>query len=66
MLDGARKRSGKEAKGDVAFVTADVMALPFEDASFDGAIMAFRCETSSTSSARCEKLDACSSPVPAS
>jgi len=41
MLDGARKRAPKEAKGDVAFVTADVMALPFENASFDGAIMGF-------------------------
>jgi demethylmenaquinone methyltransferase/2-methoxy-6-polyprenyl-1,4-benzoquinol methylase len=45
MLDGARKRAPKEspknARGDVAFVTADVMALPFEDHSFDGAIMGF-------------------------
>jgi demethylmenaquinone methyltransferase/2-methoxy-6-polyprenyl-1,4-benzoquinol methylase len=45
MLDGARKRAPKEspkdAPGDVAFVTADVMALPFEDHSFDGAIMGF-------------------------
>jgi demethylmenaquinone methyltransferase/2-methoxy-6-polyprenyl-1,4-benzoquinol methylase len=41
MLDGARKRAPREAKGDIAFVTADVMALPFEDASFDGAIMGF-------------------------
>ena len=41
MLDGARKRSPKEARGDVSFVTADVMDMPFEDAVFDGAIMGF-------------------------
>jgi demethylmenaquinone methyltransferase/2-methoxy-6-polyprenyl-1,4-benzoquinol methylase len=41
MLDGARKRTRREAKGDVTFVTADVMALPFGDAEFDGAIMGF-------------------------
>jgi len=41
MLDGARKRALKEAKGAVSFAAADVMALPFEDRSFDGAIMGF-------------------------
>ena len=42
MLDGARKRAPKEARGgDVRFQTADVMALPFGEKSFDGAIMGF-------------------------
>jgi len=41
MLDGARRRAPKEAKGDVRFDVGDVMALPFEDRSFDGAIMGF-------------------------
>jgi demethylmenaquinone methyltransferase/2-methoxy-6-polyprenyl-1,4-benzoquinol methylase len=42
MLDGANARAKKEAAGaDVRFVEGDVMALPFETASFDGAIMGF-------------------------
>ena len=41
MLDGARRRSPKEARGEIRFDVADVMALPFEDAAFDGAIMGF-------------------------
>ncbi len=42
MLDGARKRTAHDAPGGrVSFATADAMALPFEDASFDGAIMGF-------------------------
>ena len=41
MLDGARARAPKEARGDAAFVEGDVMALPFADASFDGATMGF-------------------------
>lgn len=47
MLEGARKRAPREAKatgkkgGSVKFVQGDVLALPFEGASFDGAIMGF-------------------------
>ncbi len=41
MLQGARSRSPREARGSVRFEEADVMALPFGDATFDGAIMGF-------------------------
>ena len=41
MLDGARVRAPKEARGDASFVEGDVMALPFPDNSFDGATMGF-------------------------
>src|SRR5690348_2051498 len=41
MLEKARLRAANEAHGDAAFVEADVMALPFEDRSFDGATMGF-------------------------
>jgi len=41
MLDGARARARKQARGEAEFVEGDVMALPFEDESFDGAIMGF-------------------------
>jgi demethylmenaquinone methyltransferase/2-methoxy-6-polyprenyl-1,4-benzoquinol methylase len=47
MLEKARLRAAKELGGGSAaptqatFVEADVMELPFEDASFDGATMGF-------------------------
>jgi demethylmenaquinone methyltransferase/2-methoxy-6-polyprenyl-1,4-benzoquinol methylase len=42
MLAGARRRAPREAgAADVRFVEGDVMALPFDDASFDGATMGF-------------------------
>jgi len=42
MLDGARRRAPREAAGrSLEFRTADVMALPFADGSFEGAIMGF-------------------------
>jgi demethylmenaquinone methyltransferase/2-methoxy-6-polyprenyl-1,4-benzoquinol methylase len=42
MLDGARARAPKEAGGaDVSFSEGDVLALPFADGAFDGAIMGF-------------------------
>lgn len=41
MLDGARTRAQREARGDATFVEGDVMALPFGDRSFDGATMGF-------------------------
>jgi len=42
MLDGARKRAPREAgAAKVSFQTADVMALPFGEGEFDGAIMGF-------------------------
>ena len=41
MLAGARRRAPREARGSVSFQTADVMALPFDDGAFDGAIMGF-------------------------
>jgi len=42
MLDGARARAKREKRAaQVDFQLGDVMALPFADASFDGAIMGF-------------------------
>jgi demethylmenaquinone methyltransferase / 2-methoxy-6-polyprenyl-1,4-benzoquinol methylase len=41
MLEKARLRALKEGRGDASFVEADVMALPFEERSFDGATMGF-------------------------
>jgi demethylmenaquinone methyltransferase/2-methoxy-6-polyprenyl-1,4-benzoquinol methylase len=41
MLRTARERAQRESHGDAAFVEADVMTLPFEDATFDGATMGF-------------------------
>ena len=42
MLAGARLRAQREDRGArVSFIEADVLALPFEDRSFDGAIMGF-------------------------
>jgi demethylmenaquinone methyltransferase/2-methoxy-6-polyprenyl-1,4-benzoquinol methylase len=41
MLDGARTRARKHARGSAEFVEGDVMALPFEAERFDGAIMGF-------------------------
>jgi demethylmenaquinone methyltransferase/2-methoxy-6-polyprenyl-1,4-benzoquinol methylase len=42
MLKGARARLGRERVGDrVRFETADVLALSYPDASFDGATMGF-------------------------
>lgn len=41
MLEGARARATREARGRAVFVEGDVMRLPFADASFDGAIMGF-------------------------
>ena len=33
MLDGARARAPREARGDATFIEGDVMALPFADAT---------------------------------
>jgi demethylmenaquinone methyltransferase/2-methoxy-6-polyprenyl-1,4-benzoquinol methylase len=41
MLDGARARAPKEARGKATFVEGDVMSLPFENDRFDGATMGF-------------------------
>jgi demethylmenaquinone methyltransferase/2-methoxy-6-polyprenyl-1,4-benzoquinol methylase len=42
MLERARQRAPQDARGgDVTFGQGDVMALPFEDGRFDGAIMGF-------------------------
>jgi demethylmenaquinone methyltransferase/2-methoxy-6-polyprenyl-1,4-benzoquinol methylase len=41
MLDRARARAAKGARGDATFVEGDVMAMPFDDESFDGATMGF-------------------------
>ncbi|HEY5257521.1 MAG TPA: bifunctional demethylmenaquinone methyltransferase/2-methoxy-6-polyprenyl-1,4-benzoquinol methylase UbiE [Candidatus Baltobacteraceae bacterium] len=41
MLDGARARAPREARGSATFVEGDAMALPFADRSFDGATMGF-------------------------
>ncbi len=40
MLERARRRAGNE-RGDARFVEGDVMAMPFADATFDGATMGF-------------------------
>jgi len=41
MLDGARARAPKEARGATEFLEGDVMALPFAGDAFDGATMGF-------------------------
>jgi demethylmenaquinone methyltransferase/2-methoxy-6-polyprenyl-1,4-benzoquinol methylase len=41
MLQRARQRARREAAGKAGFVEGDVMAMPFGDASFDGATMGF-------------------------
>jgi demethylmenaquinone methyltransferase / 2-methoxy-6-polyprenyl-1,4-benzoquinol methylase len=41
MLHTARTRAEHEACGQATFIEADVMRLPFEDHSFDGATMGF-------------------------
>ena len=42
MLEGARSRASREDRaGRTSFVEADAMALPFPDATFDGATMGF-------------------------
>ncbi|MFY9631907.1 MAG: ubiquinone/menaquinone biosynthesis methyltransferase [Candidatus Cybelea sp.] len=41
MLERARARAAKEARGEARFVEGDVMAMPFDDESFDGATMGF-------------------------
>jgi len=41
MLAGARRRAPREARGAARFVEGDVMQLPFETNTFDGATMGF-------------------------
>jgi demethylmenaquinone methyltransferase / 2-methoxy-6-polyprenyl-1,4-benzoquinol methylase len=41
MLDRARQRARREARGSSEFVQGDVMAMPFADGSFQGATMGF-------------------------
>ena len=41
MLERARERAHREAHGDARFIEGDVMSLPFDDNSFDGATMGF-------------------------
>jgi demethylmenaquinone methyltransferase/2-methoxy-6-polyprenyl-1,4-benzoquinol methylase len=41
MLDRARERAEKEARGCVTFLEGDVTSLPFGDDAFDGATMGF-------------------------
>ncbi|MEO9171025.1 MAG: bifunctional demethylmenaquinone methyltransferase/2-methoxy-6-polyprenyl-1,4-benzoquinol methylase UbiE [Candidatus Baltobacteraceae bacterium] len=41
MLDAARIRAPKEARGEAAFLEGDAMSLPFEASTFDGATMGF-------------------------
>jgi demethylmenaquinone methyltransferase / 2-methoxy-6-polyprenyl-1,4-benzoquinol methylase len=41
MLEAARRRAPREARGKAHFLEGDVMDLPFADASFDGATMGF-------------------------
>ncbi|HEV3092560.1 MAG TPA: bifunctional demethylmenaquinone methyltransferase/2-methoxy-6-polyprenyl-1,4-benzoquinol methylase UbiE [Candidatus Cybelea sp.] len=41
MLERARERAQREGRGAATFVEGDVMAMPFDDRSFDGATMGF-------------------------
>ena len=41
MLDCARARAPREARGKAEFVEGDAMSLPFADDTFDGATMGF-------------------------
>jgi demethylmenaquinone methyltransferase / 2-methoxy-6-polyprenyl-1,4-benzoquinol methylase len=41
MLERARRRAGREARGSACFVQGDVMAMPFGNDTFDGATMGF-------------------------
>jgi demethylmenaquinone methyltransferase/2-methoxy-6-polyprenyl-1,4-benzoquinol methylase len=41
MLERARARAEREARANPTFVEGDVMSLPFDDESFDGATMGF-------------------------
>jgi demethylmenaquinone methyltransferase / 2-methoxy-6-polyprenyl-1,4-benzoquinol methylase len=41
MLDCARARAPREARGKAEFVEGDAMSLPFADGAFDGATMGF-------------------------
>lgn len=41
MLERAKERASRQARGSATFVEADALALPFPDASFDGATMGF-------------------------
>jgi demethylmenaquinone methyltransferase / 2-methoxy-6-polyprenyl-1,4-benzoquinol methylase len=41
MLDCARARAPREARGKTEFIEGDAMSLPFADDSFDGATMGF-------------------------
>jgi demethylmenaquinone methyltransferase/2-methoxy-6-polyprenyl-1,4-benzoquinol methylase len=41
MLDRARARARRQARGEACFLEGDVMAMPFTDAAFDGATMGF-------------------------
>lgn len=41
MLERAQRRARREARGKAGFTKGDVMAMPFDDASFDGATMGF-------------------------
>ena len=66
MLERARERARRIARGNAAFVEGDVMSLPFDDDTFDGATMGFCCATSSTSTACCARSCAYSSPARAS
>lgn len=41
MLERARRRARRRARGNARFIEGDVMAIPFDDSSFDGATMGF-------------------------
>ncbi|MFY9718650.1 MAG: ubiquinone/menaquinone biosynthesis methyltransferase [Candidatus Cybelea sp.] len=41
MLERARTRAARQARGEAGFVEGDVMAMPFGDRAFDGATMGF-------------------------
>jgi demethylmenaquinone methyltransferase/2-methoxy-6-polyprenyl-1,4-benzoquinol methylase len=41
MLERAQRRARREARGSASFVQGDVMAMPFDDNTFDGATMGF-------------------------
>jgi demethylmenaquinone methyltransferase / 2-methoxy-6-polyprenyl-1,4-benzoquinol methylase len=41
MLERAQRRARRQVRGNARFVEGDVMAMPFEESSFDGATMGF-------------------------
>ena len=64
MLAGARARAPREDRAQrTTFIEADAMALPFADATFDGATMGFSMRNVVDVVATLKEARACSNPV---